>query len=62
MFDSSITQQGKVMGENKIDVSKGIGTVMLDGENVEEDRKYGNGENYLDIDGGIGDININFEK
>ena len=45
-----------------IDVSKGIGTVMLDGENVEEDRKYGNGENYLDIDGGIGDININFEK
>ena len=26
VFDSSITQQGKVMGENKIDVSKGIGT------------------------------------
>ena len=45
-----------------IDVSKGIGTVVLDGENVEADRKYGNGENYLDIDGGIGDININFEK
>ena len=45
-----------------IDVSKGIGTVVLDGENVESDRKYGNGENYLDIDGGIGDININFEK
>ena len=45
-----------------IDVSKGIGTVVLDGENVEADRKYGNGEKYLDIDGGIGDININFEK
>ncbi len=45
-----------------IDVSKGIGTVVLDGENVEADRKYGNGEKYLDIDGGIGDINIKFEK
>ena len=45
-----------------IDVSKGIGTVVLDGENVEADRKYGNGEKYLDIDGGIGDITINFEK
>ena len=45
-----------------IDVSKGIGTVVLDGENVEADRKYGDGEKYLDIDGGIGDINIKFEK
>ena len=45
-----------------IDVSKGIGTVVLDNENVGEDRKYGNGECYLDIDGGIGDITINFEK
>ena len=45
-----------------IDVSKGIGNVMLNGEKVEEDRKYGKGENYIDINGGIGDININFEK
>ena len=35
---------------------------MLNGEKVEEDRKYGKGENYIDINGGIGDININFEK
>ena len=45
-----------------IDVSKGIGNVVLDGENVVDDRKYENGESYLDINGGIGDININFGK
>ena len=46
----------------KIDVSKGLGNVTLDGQKLEVDRVYGIGENYLDIDGGIGEIKINFEN
>ena len=41
-----------------IDVSKGIGSVTLDGKQLEMDRVYGTGKNYLDIDGGIGEIKI----
>lgn len=46
----------------KIDVSKGLGNVTLDGQKLEMDRVYGTGENYLDIDGGIGEIKINFKE
>ena len=46
----------------KIDVSKGLGNVTLDGQKLETDRVYGIGENYLDIDGGIGEIKIDFEN
>ena len=41
-----------------IDVDKGIGSVTLDGQKLEMDRVYGNGENYIDIDGGIVEIKI----
>lgn len=46
----------------KIDVSKGLGNVTLDGKKLETDRVYGIGENYLNIDGGIGEIKIDFEN
>lgn len=46
----------------KIDVSKGLGNVTLDGQKLEMDKVYGTGENYLDIDGGIGEIKINFKE
>lgn len=41
-----------------IDVSKGIGNITIDGQKLQKDSIYGNGENYLDIDGGIGEIKI----
>ena len=44
-----------------IDVKKGLGNIMLDGQKIEMDSVYGTGENYLDIDGGIGEIKIDFE-
>ena len=44
--------------EYKIDMSKGIGSVTLDGQKIETDRVYGAGENYLDIDGGLGEIKV----
>lgn len=44
-----------------IDVSKGIGSVTLDGQKLEMDRVYGTGENHLSVDGGVGEIKINFK-
>ena len=44
-----------------IDVSKGIGSVTLDGQKLEMDRVYGIGENHLSVDGGVGEIKINFK-
>lgn len=45
-----------------IDVSKGIGSVTLDGQKIEMDRVHGTGANYLEIDGGIGEIKIEFTQ
>ena len=42
-----------------IEVSKGLGSVTLDGNKLEMDRVYGTGDNYLSVDGGIGEIKIN---
>lgn len=45
-----------------IDVSKGLGSVTLDGKKLEIDRIYGTGENYLSVDGGIGEIKIDSKE
>ena len=49
-------------GNYKINVSKGLGNVTIDGQKLEMDRVYGTGENYLDVDGGIGEIKIEFKE
>lgn len=49
-------------GNYKINVSKGLGNVTLDGQKLEMDRVYGTGENYLDVDGCIGEIKIEFKE
>ena len=48
-------------GNYKINVSKGLGNVTLDGQKLEMDRVYGTGENHLSVDGGVGEIKINFK-
>ena len=45
-----------------INVSKGLGSVTLDGQKLEMNRVYGTGEYYLDVDGGIGEIIIEFKE
>ena len=55
----------KLMDDKKnytINVSKGLGNAILDGQKLETDRVYGTGENYLDIDGGVGKIKIDFKE
>ena len=44
----------------KIDTDKGIGSVKIDGQEISDDEKYGDGENSIDVDGGIGSIKIDF--
>lgn len=41
-----------------IKVSKGIGSVNINGKEVSNDSKNGNGDTYIEIDGGVGSINI----
>ena len=43
-----------------INVEKGIGKIMISGENVKNDTVYGNGLSKLDLSGGIGNIKVDF--
>ncbi len=42
----------------RIKTSKGIGSITIDGNKVEDEGTYGNGENYIKIEGGIGTVEI----
>lgn len=46
----------------QINLDKGLGSVKIDGNNINNDETLGNGNNKIDIDGGIGSIEINFTK
>lgn len=45
----------------KIKLSKGLGSISIDDDNVTNDKIYGNGASLVDIDGGIGSINVHFK-
>ncbi len=44
-----------------INVDKGIGSVIIDGQKMSDDSVYGNGINRIDLDGGIGTIRVDFK-
>ena len=44
----------------RIKVNKGIGNVLVGGDNVENNTYYGSGSNTILIDGGVGNIDIKF--
>lgn len=46
----------------KIKADKGIGTIKIDGKNVEDNYVYGDGENEVKIEGGIGSISVDFKE
>ena len=46
----------------KIEIDKGVGEALLEGENMKDDSVYGAGTNEIDIDGGIGAISIEFRS
>lgn len=43
-----------------IKADKGLGSIKIDGKEVADDVRYGDGQNTIKIDGGIGAIKINF--
>lgn len=65
-IDSSVGLTNITLDNKKenytIDLSKGLGNIVVDYEKFESDGIYGNGNNYLKVDGEIGEININFIK
>lgn len=46
----------------RIELDKGIGEALLNGEAMNDDMVYGSGNNYIDIEGGIGSMNIVFQR
>lgn len=53
--------------ENKIEdyqmkISKGMGSIKVNQEEIKENTIYGTGENKIDIDGGVGSIKITSQK
>lgn len=42
-------------------VSKGIGSINIDGKDTSDNNNYGTGKNTIDLEGGIGAIDINFK-
>ena len=42
----------------KMEISKGIGAIKIDGKEMEDDTEFGEGNNLIKIDGGIGAIDI----
>lgn len=46
----------------RIEASKGMGSLKIDGKSYGEKINYGDGSNKVSVDGGVGSININFRK
>ena len=63
-IDSGIGQLNlNLMGlkdDYQINVKKGLGNVVVDGNIVNKVLQYGNGDYYIDISGGVGNINVIF--
>lgn len=57
--DMSINLIGS-LDDYQINLEKGIGTAVLNGEKMKNDTYYGSGESIIEIDGGVGSIKINF--
>ncbi|MDO4283455.1 MAG: DUF4097 family beta strand repeat-containing protein [Clostridia bacterium] len=46
----------------QIDVEKGMGSIKLNGENIKENTKYGDGMNKVSIEAGMGNIDIDVKE
>lgn len=45
----------------EIKLDKGVGSAVIDGENMKDGSVFGDGQNRIDVDGGVGSINICFK-
>lgn len=46
----------------RVKVSKGIGSIRLNGNSVNDNTTYGMGDNKIEIDGGVGSLSLAFER
>lgn len=46
--------------EYKINLDKGLGSTVVDGNNMADNSSYGSGGNIIDLSGGIGSIKVDF--
>lgn len=65
-IDSGIGEASLVLGDSsdnyKINVNKGVGKILVSGQEMMDDSYYGDGDNIIGIDGGIGNISVDFRK
>jgi hypothetical protein len=59
--ESNITLIGR-KEDYKLEVNKGIGSLSVDGQNVNDYGSSGNGADKVEINGGIGAINVLFKE
>lgn len=45
-----------------LDISKGIGSISLDGKDLKDEEKVGTGSSLVKIDGGVGSIEIKMKE
>lgn len=50
------------LDDYRFDVSKGIGSIVIDNHEISNDTVYGNGQNKVRISGGVGEIEVKFRK
>ena len=46
----------------KLNINKGIGNILINGDSVGDKQIIGNGISVIDVDGGIGKISINYKQ
>lgn len=58
--ESNITLIGS-KEDYKLELEKGLGSILVDGVNVSDYGSHGNGSNQVEINGGVGSINVSFK-
>ena len=46
------------LDDYKIKIEKGLGSAIVNGNNISRDEIVGIGDNFIDIDGGVGEIKV----
>ena len=58
--ESKLTLLGN-KDDYRVEIEKGLGNILVDGEIVSQYGSYGSGRNSVDIEGGVGEINLSFQ-
>ena len=61
VFGVKLLEKVKWISDN-VNISKGIGSISLDGKDLKDEEKIGTGSSLVKIDGGVGSIEIKMKE